>query len=48
MELFCIGFTASLLAGLATGAGALLMILVKRVPDSVLDGEAPIVSQLIF
>lgn len=37
MELFYIGFTASLLAGLATGAGALLVTLVKSVPDSVLD-----------
>ncbi|MBS7654299.1 MAG: ZIP family metal transporter [Candidatus Bathyarchaeia archaeon] len=37
MELFYIGFTASLLAGLATGAGALPVTLVKRVPDSVLD-----------
>ncbi len=37
MEPFYIGFTASLLAGLATGAGALPMILVKRVPESMLD-----------
>ena len=37
MELIYIGFIASLLAGLATGAGALPIILVRRVPDSILD-----------
>ncbi len=37
MELIYIGFIASLLAGLATGAGALPIILVRKVPDSILD-----------
>jgi ZIP family zinc transporter len=37
MEFIYIGFTASLLAGLATGVGALPIILVRRVPDSILD-----------
>ncbi|MEM1546314.1 MAG: ZIP family metal transporter [Candidatus Methanomethylicia archaeon] len=37
MELLCIGFMASILAGLATGVGALPVILVRKVSDSVLD-----------
>ncbi|MEM1581056.1 MAG: ZIP family metal transporter [Candidatus Bathyarchaeia archaeon] len=37
MELFSIGFAASLIAGLATGAGALPVAFVKKVSDNILD-----------
>lgn len=37
MELLYIGFTASLIAGLATGAGALPVALVKNISDNILD-----------
>jgi ZIP family zinc transporter len=36
-EIIWIGFTASLLAGLATGAGALPVLLTRRISDKLLD-----------
>ncbi|MEM2640245.1 MAG: ZIP family metal transporter, partial [Candidatus Bathyarchaeia archaeon] len=37
MNLFAVGFTASLIAGLATGAGALPVIFLKNISDNMLD-----------
>ncbi|KPJ56186.1 MAG: protein gufA, partial [Deltaproteobacteria bacterium DG_8] len=39
MSLIALGSLASLLAGLATGVGALLIFLVRRVSDRFLDAS---------